>query len=100
MIRGTTPTHTFNIPFDVSLIDKVRVTYSQCDRVVLMKSMEDCRFEGNAIVLKLSQDDTLLFDELKVVRIQLSVLTMGGDCLKSDIESVSVGECLDDEVLA
>lgn len=99
MNRGTTPTHTFNIPFDVAIIDKIRITYAQCDKVVLVKSKDDCRMDGTVISLKLSQADTLMFEGNKVVSIQLTVVTTGGDCLKSDILCVGVRECLDEGVI-
>ena len=35
MIIGTTPTHTFDIPFDTSMVDEVKITYAQDDVVVL-----------------------------------------------------------------
>ena len=37
MIQGTTPTHTFTIPFDVSLIKELKVVYAQQGEIVLEK---------------------------------------------------------------
>ena len=41
MIRGTTPTHIFNIPFDTSLVDEVKITYAQEDEIILIKGTAD-----------------------------------------------------------
>ena len=99
MIQGTTPTHRFTIPMDASDVQKVRVTYGQSHKVVLTKENEDCRVEGNVVSVKLSQEDTLLFDEFSPVQIQLRVLTTGGDALASDLIRVPCGIVLDKEVL-
>ena len=99
MIQGTTPTHQFTIPMDASSVDKVRVTYAQKDEVLLVKENEDCRIDGNVIELKLSQEETLLFDEFSSVQIQVRVLTTGGDALASDLIRVPCGAVLDKEVL-
>lgn len=78
MIRGTTPTHTFEIPFNTSMIASVRVVYAQDDAVIVTKCTEDCIFDGNTINVTLTQEDTLKFDCKKCVQIQLRVLTTGG----------------------
>ena len=100
MIRGTTPTHIFTLPFDNSLISKLRIIYAQGDRKVLVKEHHDCQIEGNMVTVKLSQLETFLFDCTKYVEIQLRVLTKGGDALNSRPMKVSVERCLDTEVLA
>ena len=98
MIRGTTPTHTFNLPFDTALIDKIKITYAQNGVVVLTKEKADCSFEGNAVTVKLSQEDTLKLDASRV-QIQVRVLTTGGDALASDIVTKPCGEVLEEGVL-
>ena len=96
---GTTPTHTFTIPFSVADIKNVRIAYAQGDEVKLVKEISDCQLEGNTVVVKLTQEDTLSFDPKKRVEVQMKVLTHGDDTLVSTIKSVSVGRCLDEEVI-
>ena len=98
MIRGTTPTHTFKLPFDTAICNKVKVVYAQDDKVLFKKSATDCDISGDTISLGLTQEETLMFDCTKPVQIQLEILTGGGDVLKSLIKLVSVGKCLDGEV--
>ena len=100
MIRGTTPTHTFTLPFDSSVISKVRILYSQNDELVFAKSDADATMDTNTISVVLSQQDTLSLDCHRPVDIQLRVLTKGGEALASDIIREKVDRCLDDEVLA
>lgn len=99
MIQGTTPTHKFHIPIDSSIISSVRITYAQQGRVLLTKETEDCRMSDNVIELKLTQEETLLFDEFSSVQIQVRVLTAGGDALASELIRVPCGAILDKEVL-
>lgn len=100
MRRGTTPKHTFTLPFDTADVAKVRVIYAQGDEVVLVKCEDDVSFEGNDITLKLTQEETLSFSCKTSVKVQIRVLTTAGDALSSDPCIVSVEECLEDEVLA
>ena len=99
MIRGTTPTHTFNIPFDTSLVDEVKITYAQEDEIVLVKGTPDCILDTNTIKVTLSQDDTFKFDCKKSVQVQLRILTKSGEALASVVENIGVSKCLDNEVL-
>lgn len=100
MLRlGTTPKHTFKIDFDTSLIQKVKITYAQKDKLILSKYTEDCVLLGDTISVNLSQEDTFLFNKSDLVQIQVRVLTKGGDALASAIRTVCPGACLDDEVL-
>ena len=99
MIQGTTPTHRFTIPFDAAVISKVRVTYAQREKVLLTKDETECSLDGNVIELKLTQEETLLFDEFSSVQVQVRVLTTAGDALASDLIRVPCGAILDKEVL-
>ena len=99
MIQGTTPTHQFTIPMEASSVQAVRVSYAQNDKLILTKEGEDCRVEGNVIEVKLSQEETLLFDGFSSVQIQVRVLTTAGDALASDLIRVPCGAVLDKEVL-
>lgn len=99
MIRGTTPTHTFKLPFDAKLVKSAMVIYAQNDAVVLEKEAKDCTMRGNEISVTLSQEDTLKLDCHFKVQIQLRILTTEGQALASDIHVVSVGKCLNSEVL-
>ena len=95
---GTTPTHTFTLPAEIaSMVSKVRVVYAQCESVVLTK--EVTKLDGNDVVVKLTQDETMNFHERKPVKIQLRVLDKGGNALTSDIIQIAPYECLESEVL-
>ena len=99
MIRGTTPTHQFVVPFDTSVLSEVLITYAQDNKLVLTKNIKDCTIEQDVISVTLTQEETLRFDSDHHVKIQLRALTTGGDALASQIITRSVGDVLNDEVL-
>lgn len=99
MYQGTTPTHTFVLPFDTSTLAKVVIIYAQNDVEVLRKETPNCVLDGQEIKTTLTQEDTFRFKHESNVQIQVRVLTVGGNALASDIFTVSVDKCLDNGVL-
>lgn len=99
MIRGTTPTHIFETSLDTSLIQKVKIIYSQDDKVILEKKTDDCEILPGMIKTKLTQEDTFKFDCTKYVYVQIRVLTLGNEAIASCPILVDAGKCLDEEVL-
>lgn len=99
MFRGTTPKHIFVIPYDVSIIKQIRVIYQQREKTILEKTEADCTLEGNTILVSLSQEDTFLFNDKYGAKIQVRILTESGEAMSSYPVSVSVNECLSEEVL-
>lgn len=99
MIRGTTPTHTFNLPFDTYLIDKIKISYAQDGNVVLTKEKDDCTLQGNSVKVRLTQEETLKFNARYKVQIQVRVLTTESDSLASKIYERSMEDILEEGVL-
>lgn len=101
MIRGTTPTLEFTLPFDTSLIAEMYITMSQNDKVVLEKSMADCNCFGMVITLNLTQEDTLKLEQKPGAQaeIQIRIRTKEGEALASDIMRVYVGRILKEGVI-
>ena len=100
MRRGTTPTHLFQIPFNVISLLKIRVWYSQNDVLLVTKTEKDAEMQGDDIFkVTLTQEETLKFDHTEDVQIQLKVKTDKGEVMASPVIRKSVDEILDDEVL-
>lgn len=99
MFKGTTPTHTFAVSIDTSIIKEVKITYSQRDKEILVKRTEDCTLGEGVISTRLSQEETFLFEGNMLATIQLRVLTTSDDALITEPMMMAVGKCLDDEVL-
>lgn len=85
MIRGTTPTVKFTLPFDTSLIQSVYITFSQKGEELFTLVNSDCTFLENGITSKLSQRQTLALTHNAPVEIQIRVLTTDGNALASNI---------------
>lgn len=99
MIKGTTPTHIFTLPIDADTIKTIHILYAQNGVEKLKKSNDDCTFEGKAVKVKLTQEDTFKFADDVCVEVQVRVLTVGGDALASRVMRVRCHDCLSDEVL-
>ena len=96
MIRGTTPTLTFELPFDCKDIDILNISFAQHYNVVLEKDLYDCNIEGNAINVTLTEDDTLKFDPAEsYAEVQIRV-GIGEQRLASQIMKLSVDRILKD----
>lgn len=99
MIRGTTPTHIFNLSIETDTIKAVRITYEQFSKVVLEKTESDVTMEGKAIKLKLTQEETLRFRNGYAVSFQMKILTNDGVVMACPVKTISVEEILNEEVL-
>ncbi|MEY8365720.1 hypothetical protein AALA22_08770 [Anaerovoracaceae bacterium 41-7] len=80
IIRGTTPTHVFHIPFSIDGVVEAYVTYYQDGRIVIDKRLEeiDVNVFDDKIRVNLTQEDTLSFccgrkytDNIVIIQIKL-----------------------------
>lgn len=99
MIRGTTPTLEFTIPFDTSLLAEAYVTLSQNESVVLDKKLSECQCAGNVLSVRLTQEDTLKLNCDCLTEIQIRARTADGNAIASDIMTVSTERILKDGVI-
>lgn len=100
MRKGTTPSLTFKLPFTVGTISNAKVTLCQ-RHVKLEKRLCDCEInEEDSLTIKLTQEETFLFDCNSYINVQLRVVTENGDALASDVFNIPVAQCLDDEVIS
>lgn len=96
MIRGTTPTLTFTLPFQTEIIRSLMLTFNQCDREVFTLTKEDCILQDNTVVVNLEQSHTLKFVNNAMVEIQMRILTTDGSAIASEIVKTTVGRILKD----
>ena len=111
MYRATTPKHSFI--FDVNpetTFQRILITYSQNDNIVLEKQKEDLTFEEGTdcednpvwiASLRLTQEETKKFaaNPGNQVSVQIRALTNAGEALASEKKKFSVQDDLNDEVL-
>ncbi len=99
MRRGTTPTHSFVLPFNVESVQAVQVIYRQNDQNILILEKDDCTLSGNSVSVRLTQEDTFDFDDGANVEIQIRVVTADGEAMASDAIQVSCDRCLTEDIL-
>ena len=112
MIRATTPIHSFLFDEDPSLYDRILITYSQGNIIVLEKQKEDLTVEPINIGdfdqdvayrawYRLTQEETKKFSKTpgKPIYVQVRVLTSAGEALASEKKLIQVQDVLNDEVL-
>ncbi len=104
MRRGTTPTHTFTLPFSFPSGACIRIVYAQNDVILVEKTTEDCEINGAVVKTRLTSEETLRFDcspHYQVgmllpypVEIQIGLRTAEGEKFWSAIIIESVERCL------
>lgn len=102
MIKGTTPSLYFNLPFASSIIKKAEITVEYVDankRVLIVKTLEDCELGEKSIETQLTQEETLQLPAPSTVNIQLRVMTSDDTVLATDIYKVMVKRLLKEDVI-
>lgn len=96
MRRGTTPTISFTLPFDSSVISEIWLTIAQRSKEVLTKKKADMKIDGSMVSVQLTQQETLALDDYADIEIQARLKTTGGEAFASNILRVSVDAILKD----
>lgn len=102
MIRGTTPTLHFNLPFSASLIKaaEILLKYTDSNKTVLIeKTLEDCAIGKTSIETVLTQEETLQLPAPATASVQLRVLTIDNIALATEIYHISVKKLLKEGVI-
>ena len=100
MVRGTTPTLTFTLPFPVSTLSALFINISQhFENIQIEKALSDCTISGNDISVVLTQEDTLKLVADRQAFIQVRVRTRDGTALASEMIPCSVEDVLKDGVI-
>lgn len=95
-IRGTTPTVTFNLPFNVSTIKNCEVYFGQNDELLFTKGYDDCAFDGTVMTVTLSQAETLQFDEDEKMQMQVRFVFTDDSVDATKVMKGKVGQILKD----
>lgn len=89
-IPGSTVAHTFTVPFQKSLIDTVIVSYRQKDMIILEKfitsniSLAEVDEEHTRFTSLLTEEESLLFQDLTDYSVQVNILFDSGSRAASD----------------
>ena len=102
MIRGTTPTLLFNLPFSASVIKSAEITIEYVDdlmRVLIKKELKDCECNEKTIGTRLTQEETLQLPAPAIVLVQLRILTTDDIVMATVPYSTSVKRLLAEGVI-
>ena len=97
--KGCTCKHTFAIPFTENQISAIFITYQQDQVTKIEKELSDCEFADGTVSVKLSQEDTLKFDDNAIIKIQIRVKLISGAVTKSEIIETFTDDVLKDGVI-
>lgn len=88
MYRGSTPKFTFPVTFPINSIIDFVLTFEQGDKVILRKTLNDCecyteydskrKKTRNLISIRLTKEESLMFESARQLHIQLSASLEGG----------------------
>ena len=102
MIRGTTPTLLYDLPFSASLIKSAEITIEYSDnlkKILITKTLEDCELGEASISTRLTQEETLQLPAPATVLVQLRVLTNDNIALATEAMGIDVKKLLTEDVI-
>ena len=94
--RGTTPTITFTTPFNSNMIVAGFITFTLRGKIIFDVNINDeaVTVEDEAIKLKLTQEQTLMFDEHDTNKVQIRLLLTTDDAVASNEVEIPIGGIL------
>lgn len=94
--RGTTPTITFTTPFNANMITAGFITFTLRGKIIFDVNIRDdaVTVEDEAIKLKLTQEQTLMFDEHDANKVQIRLLLTTDDAVASNEVEIPIGGIL------
>lgn len=92
--QGTTPTITFNLPFNVSAIQNCEIYFGQNDELLVTKGYNDCVLQNQMIQVTLKQADTLRLDPSEKTQIQMRFRYTDGAVDATGIIKIKTGMLL------
>lgn len=103
MYRGTTPVHTYTVPYRADSIQRVYITYSQNGEPVVEKTIDDVTISPIDdstcnVVAHLTQNDTLKFS-VGEANVQLRILDTNGEAYASAEMRMRIDDILKDGVI-
>lgn len=98
MVRGTTPTNTFEVDADLTEASAVYITYDQGGKVVFEKSnlTGGVEITKDTVLVNLTQEDTLALNSSMPVKIQIRAKFPSGSAIASNMIRARVEDILKD----
>ena len=102
MIKGTTPTLHYKLPFESSYIKTAEIVVMYVDNnkeVLIVRGFEDCTLGDQSIETVLTQEETLQLPAPSTVEVQLRVVTTDDTIMATEPTRVTVKRLLKEDVI-
>lgn len=96
MLRFSTPTIEIETDTALSELSELWVSFKQ-GNAILRKTKNEIEIDGTNLKIRLTQEETAMFEADKRVEIQLRWLSANGSASGSNIEAVVFGRVLENE---
>ena len=98
MIRYTTPTITFSLPFEASYLTAAYITINQQTRL-FEKTLDDCTISGDTLSVALTQEETGNMKAGMPVKVQLRCIGNDGKAYASKQFKLEIEDVLREGVI-
>ena len=102
IIRGSTPTHYYRLPFEYNgVVKNIKITYLQhkpTSDITIEKDENDIQITGDMIYFILTAVETNSFETGRIVTIQIDITTFDDIVLVSDTYKMQVTDNIEEEV--
>lgn len=99
MFRGTTPTNIFDVDVDCTTAELIYITYSQRGRTIVEKTISDIDVTAETLSVTLTQAETLKFNAINEVEIQIRVKFPDDKAIASNIITTTAERILKEGVI-
>lgn len=101
IVRGTTPTLKFTVPFSTEEIQAAFVTMKQGGQIVIDKEAgkDGCACNDKEISVTLTQDETLMLKACQTIEIQIRIKDKDGNAFASQIIKTFAEEIIKEGVI-
>ena len=100
MIKGTTPTIHYDLPFESNRISTAEIVLEYVNankKVLIVKGLTDCSFGETSIEAVLTQEETLQLPAPSIAHVQLRVVTTDGTVMATEAKAVTIKRLLKDD---
>lgn len=98
-MRGSTPVQSFKTPLKKDDVKTLSVTYVQDGVVVIKKKRVDVEVQDYKITFRLTQEETLMFNDKNMIEIQVKMKDTSDILHISNIIRRSAKRVLDEDVI-
>lgn len=97
--KGCTCKNTFPFPYAKEEVATIYITYQQDGETIIEKDIDNCEFAEGKVSVKLTQEESLKFNDDTIVKVQIRCRLNNGAVIKSNIMKSHTDEILKSGVI-